>query len=108
MILTHAVSRTDKCMLLNITPSSPIVGENFTIVVTEGNVSVEDTVILMEPRNYRGESLGYIRNYTGIQQLIVTEADYLPYLKGTNVFRFSAGVYDSSELFVSHSHCAVW
>ena len=92
----------DGGMRLNITPVSPRVSENFTITVTEGNVSVEDTVIRMELRNYMGESLGIIRNFVGIRQLIVTENDYLPYLGNTSIFRFSVGVYNESENFVFH------
>ena len=92
----------DGGMRLNITPSNPMVGEEFTIIVTEGNVSVEDTVIRMELRNYMGESVGFVRNFTGIRRLIVTEADYLPYLGETRIFRFSVGVYNDSGHFVFH------
>ena len=92
----------DGGMRLNITLSSPTIGENFTIIVTEGNVSAEDTVIRMELRNYMGESAGFIRNYTGIRHVIVTEADYLPYLGETRIFRFSVGVYNDSGHFVFH------
>ena len=92
----------DGGMRLNITPVSPRVGENFTITVTEGNVPAEDTVIRMELRNYMGESLGIIRNFTGIRQLNVTENDYLPYLGNTSIFRFSVGVYNESGSFIFH------
>ena len=92
----------DGGMRVNITPSSPMVGEDFTIVVTEGNVSVEDTVIRMELRNYMGESLGFVRNFTGIRRLVVTEADYLPYLGETRILRFSVGVYNDTGHFVFH------
>ena len=89
-------------MRLNITPTNPRVGEDFTITVTEGNVPTEDTVIRMELRNYMGESLGIIRNFTGIRQLDVAEVDYLPFLRNTSIFRFSVGVYNSSGDFVFH------
>ena len=94
----------DGGMRLNITPASPRVGEDFTITVTdpEGNVPVEDTVIRMELRNYMGESLGIIRNFTGIRQLNVGEVDYLPFLRNTSIFRFSVGVYNNSGGFVFH------
>ena len=94
----------DGGMRLNITPTSPRVGEDFTITVTdpEGNVPVEDTVIRMELRNYMGESLGIIRNFTGIRQLNIAEVDYLPFLRNTSIFRFSVGVYNSSGDFVFH------
>jgi hypothetical protein len=89
-------------MRLNITPTNPSVGEGFTVTVTEGNVPTEDTVIRMELRNYMGESLGIIRNFTGIRKLDVTEEDYLPYLRNTSIFRFSVGVYNDSGDFVFH------
>ena len=89
-------------MRLNSTPPSPQVGEDFIITVTEGNVSVEDTVIRMELRNYMGESLGIIRNFTGIRRLNVAEFDYLPYLNSSNIFRFTVGVYNQPGNFVFH------
>ena len=90
-------------MRLNIAPTNPRVGEGFTITVTEGNVPTEDTVIRMELRNYMGESLGIIRNFTGIRQLNMTEVDYLPFLRNTSIFRFSVGVYNSSGDFEFHN-----
>ena len=94
----------DGGMRLNITPTSPRVGEDFIITVTdpEGNVPVVDTVIRMELRNYMGETLGIIRNFTGIRQLNVSEFDYLPFLKNTSIFRFSVGVYNNSGDFIFH------
>ena len=89
-------------MRLNSTPPSPQVGEDFIITVTEGNVSVEDTVIRMELRNYMGESLGIIHNFIGIRQLNVAEFDYLPYLNSSNIFRFTVGVYNQPGNFVFH------
>ena len=87
---------------VNISPSNPRVGDNFTISVSEGNVSVEDTVIRMELRNYMGESLGFIRNYTGIRELEVTEEDYLSYLDRSSIFRFSVGEYNQTGDFIFH------
>ena len=87
---------------LNSTPLHPLVGENFVITVSNGNTSAEDFVIRMELRNYMGESLGFIRNFTGIRQLTVRESDYLPYLDNSSVFRFSVGVYDQSGRFEFH------
>ena len=49
-----------------------------------------------------GESLGIIRNFTGIWQLNIAEVDYLPFLRNTSIFRFSVGVYNSSGDFVFH------
>ena len=37
-----------------------MVGEDFTITITDKNVSIEDIVIRMELRNYRGETLELI------------------------------------------------
>ena len=87
---------------INSTPAIPRVGENFTITISEGTVPAEDTVIRMELRNYMGESLGFIRNFTGIRRLDVTESDYLPYLDSSSIFRFSVGTYNQSENFVFH------
>ena len=89
-------------MRINSTPPSPRVGENFTITVSEGNVSVEDIIIRMELRNYMGESLGIIRNFTGTRRLDVMETDYLPYLDSSSIFRFSVGEYNLSQGFVFH------
>ena len=65
---------------LSSTPPRPKVGESFVLTVTEGNVSVQATVIQMELRNYMGESLGIIANFTGTKRLEVRESNYLPYL----------------------------
>ena len=92
----------DGGMRLNITPTSPRIGEDFTIIVTEGSVLAEDTVIRMELRNYMGESLGIVREFTGVRQLNVKEADYLPYLRNTSIFRFSVGLYSSGGDFIFH------
>ena len=89
-------------MRINSTPPSPRVGENFIITVSEGNVSVEDIVIRMELRNYMGESLGIIRNFTGTRRLDVMETDYLPYLDSSSIFRFSVSEYNLSQGFVFH------
>ena len=87
---------------VNITPADPNVGDNFTIIVSEGSVALEDTVIRMELRNYMGESLGFIRNYTGIRRLDVTVSDYMSYLDSSRIFRFSVGEYNETGDFVFH------
>lgn len=94
----------DGGMRLAITPAVPRVGDSFTITVTDpqGNVPIVDTAIRMELRNYMGESLGIIRNFTGIRQLNVTALDYFSYLRNTSIFRFSVGVYNTSGNFVFH------
>ena len=97
----------DGGMRLNVTPTSPRVGEDFTIIVTEGNVSVEDIVIQMELRNYRGETLRFIRDFTGTQYVNVTEVEYVPYLKNASIFRFSVGVYNDAGNFVFHDQLRI-
>ncbi|MBA4719388.1 MAG: hypothetical protein HRO68_09955 [Nitrosopumilus sp.] len=89
-------------MRINSVPPNPRVGEDFVITVTEGNVSVEDIVIRMELRSYMGESLGFIRNFTGTRRVDVTESDYRPYVDESSVFRFSVGVYNESGAFILH------
>ena len=89
-------------MRLNITPSSPRVGDDFTVIVTEGNVSAEDTVIRIELRSYMGESLEMINVIVGVKELNMTEMDYLPYLSNSSIFRFSVGEYNESGDFVFH------
>ena len=49
-----------------------------------------------------GESLGIVREFTGVRQLNVKEADYLPYLRNTSIFRFSVGLYSSGGDFIFH------
>ena len=92
----------DEGMRLDSTPVHPRVGGSFGITVTEGNVSIEDTVIRMELVNYMGESLGIIETFTGMKELNVTEVDYLPYLGNSSIFRFSVGTYNNSGSFVFH------
>ena len=79
-----------------------MVGKDFDIAITEGNVSVEDIVIRMELRNYRGETLELIREYTGVWYIMVTEMEYVTYLKNACIFRFSVGVYNDMGNFISH------
>ena len=87
---------------LSSTSPRPKLGESFVLTVTEGNVSVQATVIQMELRNYMGESLGIIANFTGTKRLEVRESNYLPYLRNSRVFRFSVGTFNSSGGFVFH------
>ena len=83
-------------------PASPSVGESFVITVTEPNVSVEHIAIRMELMNYMGESLGFINTFSGIEELNVTELDYLPYLRNSSTFRFTVGTYNESDYFEFH------
>ena len=92
----------DGGMRISSTPLTPKVGENFMLSVTEGNVSVEDTVIRMELWNYMGESLGIIDTFTGMKERDVIESDYLPYLGNSSIFRFSVGTYNESGAFIFH------
>ena len=92
----------DGGMRISSTPPSPRVGENFMLSVTEGNVSVEDTIIRMELWNYMGESLGIIAIFTGMKERDVIESDYLPYLGNSSIFRFSVGTYNESGGFIFH------
>ena len=92
----------DGGMRLSVTPLSPMVGEDFMLTVTEGNVSTEDTVIRMELMSYMGESLGIIDTFTGSKELNVTEMNYLPYLGNSSVFRFTVGAYNQSGGFEFH------
>ena len=94
-------------MRLSVTPASPMVGEDFAITVTEGNVSVEDIVIRMELRNYRGETLKLVHVFTGTHYLNVTEMEYVTYLKNASIFRFSVGVYNDTGNFVSHDQIRI-
>ena len=89
-------------MRLDVSSLNPMVGENFTLTVTGGNVSVEDTVIRMELMNYMGESLGNIDTFTGVTERVVTEADYLRYLGNSSVFRFTLGTINQSDVFEFH------
>lgn len=98
----HTGCERDEGMRLNSVPPQPMVGEDFTLVVTEGNVSVEDTVIRMELMNYMGETLATIRNFTGATEVNVTEADYLQYLRNSSVFKFTLGTYNESDDFEFH------
>jgi len=92
----------DGGMRLTSTPLRPRVGEDFVLTVSEGNVSAQDTVIRMELRNYMGESLGFIQNFTGKKELNVTESIYLPYLRNSSIFRFSVGTYNGLGGFIFH------
>ena len=93
----------DGGMRVNVTPPRPSVGEDFRVIVTEGNVSAEDTVIRFELRNYMGESLGIISEFMGMKVLDVTEKmDYLPYLRNSSIFRFSIGEYNELGDFIFH------
>ena len=94
--------KRDGGMRISSSPLAPKVGKNFMLSVTEGTVSVEDTVIRMELWNYMGESLGIIDTFTGMKERHVIESDYLPYLGRSSIFRFSVGTYSESGAFIFH------
>ena len=94
--------KRDGGMRISSTSLTPKVGKNFMLSVTEGTVSVEDTIIRMELWNYRGESLGIINTFTGMKERHVIESDYLPYLGHSSIFRFSVGTYSESGAFIFH------
>ena len=83
-------------------PPSPMVGEDFEIILTAGNVSGESNVIKAELMSYRGDSLTSIDTFTNINVLSVSEMFYLPYLSDSNILRFTVGVYNESGGFVFH------
>ena len=82
----------------------PSVGQTFNIIVDLGNSTVpqNSAVVLMEPIFYTSKSFGIVKVFQGSLNISVTEAEYLPYLQNTTIFRFKAGVYNSSGQFVFH------
>ena len=104
----YAGCELDDGMCLESMPVHPRVGENFTVSMAMGNnIPVEHIVIEMELMNYKGESLATIAKFQGVRELNVTEADYLPYLGNSSVFRFSVGTHNESDSIVFHDELCI-
>ncbi|XP_062508446.1 protein-glutamine gamma-glutamyltransferase 4-like [Corticium candelabrum] len=89
---------------LSASPEVPSVGQTFNIIVDLGNSTVpqNSAFVLMEPIVYTSQSLGIVKVFQRSLNISVAEAEYLPYLQNTTIFRFKAGVYNSSGQFVFH------